>query len=199
MMQGRAFRLIPRCVVEQANGKRKERRPQPVGPLLGAEASSARGGCSSSDGPRWVEDPNPEESGGEDWPKAYRHSPISEDESRGCIVAWYHQEKQGPVFQHYHALLFGLPLAVTSFNRYSRLMEALGRRLTYTLASMYFDDAKFIDWASSKGSSQWALEALSGHTLCRGEAAGDAAHRYIPRPGPRFDESLETKLGVLLG
>ena len=52
------------------------------------------------------------------------------------------------MFQQCSALLFGLPLAVTSFNRYSRLMEALGRRFTYSLTSMYFDDANLIAVAS---------------------------------------------------
>ena len=53
------------------------------------------------------------------------------------------------------------PLAVTSFNRYSRLAESLGRRLTYSLVSMYFDDASIVDWSSSKGSSQAAFSALN--------------------------------------
>ncbi|CAE7940026.1 PDI, partial [Symbiodinium necroappetens] len=61
----------------------------------------------------------------------------------------------------YAGLLFGLPLAVTSFNRYSRLVEALGRRLVLTMVSLYFDDATVGDWASSKGSGQWAFGQLN--------------------------------------
>ena len=34
-----------------------------------------------------------------------------------------------PSYQLYSGLLFGLPLAVTSFNRLSRLLESLCRRL----------------------------------------------------------------------
>ena len=68
------------------------------------------------------------ESGGEDWPDAYRHSPISREESYSSVVVWWPHEWQQPAFQLYNSLLFGLPLAVTSFNRYSRL-EAPGRRL----------------------------------------------------------------------
>ena len=64
-------------------------------------------------------------------------------------------------YQLYNGLLFGLPLAVTSFNRYSRLCEALGRRLCFTLVSMYFDDAHITDWASSKGSGQHSFEVLN--------------------------------------
>lgn len=61
----------------------------------------------------------------------------------------------------YTGLLFGLPLAVTSFNRYSRLIEALGRRFCYVLTSLYFDDASICDWASSRGSGQFALGMLN--------------------------------------
>lgn len=56
---------------------------------------------------------------GEDWPQVYRHSPISFEEA---LVFW-HDEWQELAFQIYSSLLFGLPLAVTSFNRYSRLAE----------------------------------------------------------------------------
>ena len=66
-------------------------------------------------------------------------------------------EWAAPAFQVYAGLLFSLPLAVTSFNRYSRLVEALGRRLCYALVSLYFDDASIQDWSSSRGSAQWAL------------------------------------------
>eukprot|EP00435_Cladocopium_sp_Y103_P042262 s2379_g11.t1 len=45
----------------------------------------------------------------------------------------------------YTGLLFGLPLAVTSFNRYSRLVEALCRRFSFCMASLYFDDAHVTD------------------------------------------------------
>ena len=82
-------------------------------------------------------------------------------ESLGCDVTWFHQEWREPAFQIYTGLLFGLPLAVTSFNRYSRLIEALARRFLYNLVSMYFDDACISDWSSSKGSGQAAFEKLN--------------------------------------
>ena len=100
-------------------------------------------------------------SGGEDWPNAYRHSPISQEESRGCIVCFWHAEREEPAFQVYSSLLFGLPLAVTSFNRYSRFIEALGRRVTYSLVSLYFDDAHITDLQSGFGSSQQAFCQLN--------------------------------------
>ena len=52
-------------------------------------------------------------------------------------------------------------LAVTSFNRYSRFSEALGRRLLILLVSMYFDDDHLTDWSSSKGSGQRAFRDLN--------------------------------------
>ncbi|CAE7363164.1 unnamed protein product, partial [Symbiodinium sp. CCMP2592] len=101
------------------------------------------------------------ESGGEDWPDAYRHCPMSEEESLACLVVWWHHEWQAPAYQIYAGLLFGLPLAVTSFNRYSRFSEAASRRLALTVASSYFDDFNLLDWASSKGSGQWAVGSIN--------------------------------------
>ena len=58
------------------------------------------------------------------------------------------------MFQVHHGMLFGLPNAVTSFNRWSRLAEALVRRLLAAFYSMYFDDATMQDWKSMEGSGQ---------------------------------------------
>jgi hypothetical protein len=96
---------------------------------------------------------------GEDWPDAYRQSPISPSEALGCVVCFWHHQWEKPAFQLYGSLLFGLPLAVTSFNRYSKLVEALGRRLLRSLVSMHFDDAHITDLLSN--ASQWALEELN--------------------------------------
>eukprot|EP00435_Cladocopium_sp_Y103_P011577 s4074_g3.t1 len=98
---------------------------------------------------------------GEDWPDAYRQSPISPAEALGCVVCFWHHEWEKPAFQLYSSLLFGLPLAVTSFNRYSKLIEACGRRLLGVLVSMYFDDAHIISWKSEGPSAQWAFSHLN--------------------------------------
>ena len=66
-----------------------------------------------------------------------------------------------PAYQVYTGLLFGPPLAVTSFNRYSRFVEAAGRRLAWVMVSYYFDDSHLSDWASSKGSGQWTFRVLN--------------------------------------
>ena len=50
------------------------------------------------------------------------------------------------VYQVYYSLLFGLPLAVTNFNRYPRWTEALVRRFVFILFSMYFDDGTLQDF-----------------------------------------------------
>ena len=61
------------------------------------------------------------------------------------------------MFQVYHGLLFGLPAAVTSFNRWSKLAEALVRRLLVMLFSMYYDDASFQDWTTTADHAQEQL------------------------------------------
>jgi hypothetical protein len=75
------------------------------------------------------------------------------EESLGCVVAFWHPSR-GPCFHIYHGLLFGLPLAVTSFNRFSKLAEAFVRRILFMLFSMYFDDGTFQDWMNTAASSQ---------------------------------------------
>ena len=176
-IQGRAHRLIPRCVITQSSGKQRvidnadtggqsERsqdanklqlcspfRPaQQIAITLQAMSPDERGVARARDA--W-------QTGGEDWPDAYRHSPMSREESLGCVVTFWHHEWSMPAFQLYGGLLFGFPLAVTSFNRYSKLVESMGRRLTGCLVSMYFDDANLVDWESSKGSAQWAFSQLN--------------------------------------
>ena len=115
------------------------------------------------------------ESGGEDWPDAYRHCPMNEDESLACLVVWWHHGWNAPAFQIYAGLLFGLPLAVTSFNRYSRFAEASSRRVALTVASSYFDIVVFrrlqycglvlVEGFGTMGS--WSDQRLAWYILCR--------------------------------
>ena len=81
------------------------------------------------------------------------------EEALACVVAFWHHE--WATYRVYTGLLFGLPLAVTSFNRYSRFVEAAGRRLAWVMVSSYFDDSHLSHWGSSKGSGQWAFRVLS--------------------------------------
>ena len=175
--KGKPFRLIPRHVITQASGKQR------------IIDDAARGGQSelSSDSNKlvlcnalrpaqhvsavrqWLTHPQWEallsqdsfHGAGEDWPDAYRHSPIGPAEALGCVVTFWHEEWQQPCFQVYGSLLFGLPLAVTNFNRYSKFVEAMGRRLLRVLVSLYFDDAHLTDWVSNGPSAQWAFSELN--------------------------------------
>jgi len=88
------------------------------------------------------------ETGQEDLPSAYRYCPMSLQESLDSALFWFHDGWQAPAYQVYSGLLFGLPLAVTSFNRFSRLAEALSRSLCRVLVSLYFDDATITDLRS---------------------------------------------------
>ena len=167
------YRLIPRCVITQSSGKQRVIDDAYVG--LQSERSSdankltlcsalrpaqhlqyayAFGRSSHWEAEEW-------ESGGEDWPDAYRFCPMSWDEALCCIVAFFHHEWQQPAFMISTGLLFGLPLAVTSFNRYSRFVEALSRRFAFCLTSLYFDDAHLTDRKSCRGSGQRALQTLN--------------------------------------
>ena len=177
-IKGRPYRLIPRCVITQSSGKQRIIDNADVG----GQSETSRDSnklvlCSAlrpgQHAPAIVSRIPPEdldaakesdslESGGEDGPDAYRHCPMHEDESLACLVVWWHHEWNAPAFQIYAGLLFGLPLAVTSFNRYSRFAEASSRRIALTVASSYFDDFNVVDWASSKGSGQWAVGAING-------------------------------------
>ena len=176
-IQGKPHRLIPRCVITQSSGKKRIIDDAAVGgqsessrdanklvlctPLRPAQHIQATLSCLSHPQLVAAQVSDSFESGGEDWPDAYRHSPMSQDESLLCVVTFWHPDWKAPAFQLYSGLLFGLPLAVTSFNRYSRLVEALGRRLLGALVSMYFDDATITDWSSSRGSAQWAFAELN--------------------------------------
>ncbi|CAE7261262.1 FCPB [Symbiodinium sp. CCMP2592] len=135
--KGKPIRLIPRCVISQASGKQR------------VIDNADHGGQSelSSDSNKL--------------PDAYRHCPMDKDQSRACVVVWYHKDWAQPAYQVYSGLLFGLPLAVTSFNRLSRFSEAVGRRLVCVLVSMYFDDAHLTDPASAKGSAQFAFSEVN--------------------------------------
>ena len=175
-VQRRAHRLIPRCVITQSSGKQRvidngdtggqsERSSDAnkltlCSPLRPAQHISLVMHSWTSDTIEHFRLHDAWETGQEDLPSAYRFCPMATLESLGCVVVWFHQEWQEPAYQVYAGLLFGLPLAVTSFNRFSRLVEALSRRLCRTLVSLYFDDATITDLKSNKGSGQYAVNQL---------------------------------------
>ena len=177
LLKNQPHRLIPRCVITQSSGKQRIIDNADVGgqsvmssdanklvlcsPLRPAQHIAITHRNLTPKELQQAQASDAWESGGEDWPDAYRHSPMGKPESFGCVVVWWHETWAEPAYQLYSGLLFGLPLAVTSFNRYSRLVEAFGRRFLFLLVSMYFDDAHISDWRSSKGSGQAAFETLN--------------------------------------
>lgn len=94
------------------------------------------------------------ETGGEDLPHAYRSVPVRPADSWAFLVAYWNPHSHSVECRRYYGLLFGLPLAVTSFNRWPRFLQSLFRRLGFVLCSMYFDDLTVQDVKSSKGSAQ---------------------------------------------
>ena len=101
--QGRPFRLIPRCVIMQPNGKKRIIDDAAVGGQSALSSdynklvlcSALRPAQHVSAIASWMSQSDWEhhmssdhfESGGEDWPDAYRHSPISREESLGLAVS----------------------------------------------------------------------------------------------------------------
>ena len=77
------------------------------------------------------------------------------------MVAFFHHEWQEPAFILYTGLLFGLPLAVTSFNRWSRFCESMARRLLGVMVIMYFDDLHLTDKKEAQGTGQRSVNQLN--------------------------------------
>jgi len=174
-LQGEEFRLIRRFVITQATGKQRIIDDAAAGGqseastdenILGfcnaLQPANHLAALASSLAERGIPWPRGEQvrSGGEDWPDAYRYTPMRPEESRACVVVWWHPKKGIPVFQRYHGLLFGLPNAVTSFNRWSKFAQALVRRLLMSLFSMYFDDATQQDWEKEAFHAQACIADL---------------------------------------
>ena len=57
-------------------------------------------------------------------------------------------------------MLFGLPLAVSAFNRLPMFLQCVCRRLLRALVSMYFDDLTMQDWSSLATETQLYVEEL---------------------------------------
>ena len=97
---------------------------------------------------------------GEDLPDAYRKIPMSPESSWACIVSYPGKAGTSPRFRRYHSMLFGLPLAVTAFNRLPFLLQAMLRRCFALLCSFYYDDATFQDWKSTAANSQEVMAQI---------------------------------------
>ena len=175
-VRGQPYRLIRRKVIVQPNGKKRAIDDADEGgqTLLSSDGNKlllcsalrpvqhSRLICSKLEleGVQLATLQDDLESGGEDWPSAYRYTSLRPAHSLFCVVVYWDCERQCIVYQVYYGQLFGLPLAVTSFNRWPKLCEALARRWLMVVVSHYFDDANLVDLASSQGSAQTSLNAL---------------------------------------
>ena len=86
---------------------------------------------------------------GEDLPHTYHKIPMHPDHTWACIVTYFVPGQSAVRFRRYFGLLFGLPLAVTCFNRCSFFLQAILRRVLRVLGSFYFDDLTVQDWKQS--------------------------------------------------
>ena len=141
-IQNQPHRLIPRCVITQSSGKQRVIDNADTGGQSDRSSDSNKLTLCSPLGPAqhvvlvlagWSHEAIAEffmtdawETGQEDLPSAYRFCPMSRAESMGCVVVWHHCDWNEPAYQLYSGLLFGLPLAVTSFNRLSGSLPSFG-------------------------------------------------------------------------
>ena len=123
-VQGQPVRLIPRCVITQSSGKQRiidsadvggqsERSSDPnkltlCSPIHPAQHVAVAMNFMEGSDLRRARQSDSWEGGGEDWPDAYRHCPMSRAKSLVCVVAFWHEEWAEPAYQLYTGLLFGL-------------------------------------------------------------------------------------------
>ena len=170
---GPLFRVIRRFVVTQASGKKrviddalagrqsefssdanKLQFCSAIQPCLHAQALAAE---LVRQGRSW---PDTLATAGEDLPDAYRKIPMHPDHAWACVVAYHDCRAGGPRFRRYKGMLFGLPLAVSAFNRLPMFLQCVCRRLLRALVSMYFDDLTLQDWRSLAAETQAHVEEL---------------------------------------
>ena len=89
-------------------------------------------------------------------PDAYQKIPTLPEHTWACLVVYAHEGQAW--WRRYHSMLFGLPLAVSAFNRLPFLLQAAVRRCLAILCSFYFDDATAQDFDFCAAESQSMLE-----------------------------------------
>lgn len=191
---GRPYRLIKRFVITQASGKKRV-----IDDAAGGGQSahshdanhlqfcSALQPCAhvqtlatavkSRYGPE-VPLLEPVVTCGEELPDAYRKIPMRPEHSWSCIVCYPGRSGKGLRLRRYHSMLFGLPLAVTAFNRLPFFLQALTRRIFVLLCSFYYDDATFQDWQSTATHTQSLVAEvmqLLGYPFAQAKSQGPSA------------------------
>ena len=169
----RPFRLIRRFVINQASGKKRViddassggqsalsrdsnvlRFCSAIQPCLHIQALQTEIGLPCA---CWPDDIV---SSGEDLPSAYRKIPMRPDHTWACIVASLDPDDKEIRLRRYFGMLFGLPLAVTAFNRLPFLLQSVLRRVLLALCSFYFDDLTTQDWSTCASHSQACVQQL---------------------------------------
>lgn len=125
--KGQPYRLIPRHVITQSSGKQRVIVDAALGgqsdrsndanklvlcsPMRPAQHVALVASCfADAEWTALMEHDAWQGAGdGEDWPDAYRQSPISPSEALGCVVCFWHYQWEKPAFQIYSSLPFGLP------------------------------------------------------------------------------------------
>ena len=94
-----------------------------------------------------------------DWPDTVSSKiPMDPDHTWACIVVSRCLQTGKAEFRRYHCMLFGLPLAVTAFNRLPFFLQAVLRRTLAALCSFCFDDLTSQDWTSCAVHTQKAIQ-----------------------------------------
>ena len=103
--------------------------------------------------------PVPMHGGTEDWPRAYRRSPVN-DPKFNVIAVWNPFEHRAEYFV-LAGFNFGLVSAVCAYNRWPRLVVSAARAWLGCCVDSYFDDAFVGEPQFAAGSGQRALGELA--------------------------------------
>ena len=117
------------------------------------------------------------ESGGEDWPDAFRHKPILPSQANLVITAVATEEGE-VLFQESHSCIFGLAGSVTVYNRHPLIHKSLMRRCARVPTEMYVDDESLVDFAKAMGAGQQLVEAVAA-----GAGSPFAEKKKLPMAG----------------
>ena len=123
------------------------------------------------------------ETGGEDLPDAYRYVPMGPEESWACVVAYYDPVK-GPCFRRYFGMLFGLLLAVTSFNRFRTVASVLQetRCLSCIALLRWFDCPGRQEFTRLISVVLYRVGRAARFTIFQWEASANASWRWFSGP-----------------
>lgn len=106
-------------------------------------------------------------SAGGDLPSAYREMPMVPEHTWSCIVASHSPDDSHARLRLYFDMLFGVPLAVTAFNRPPLSVAVFVACILLVLCSFYFDDLASQDWKSWASRSHDFAQSLDAPSRLR--------------------------------